>query len=303
MQLIICQLCLSKALSNLPKEKEKEKRCLIRSKSVNVPKEWKKIYVGFGNWLRELAVNSAGGLKDGQGRPREALLNWLLKDKKKVSSGGMCSNKRVLEDERVWLAKLQVRYVVSYWLLSLIPSPFFLFSVNTALVSKLWILTTSPASWEICMPVKKQKLKPDVEQQTGSKLGKEYVKAVYCHPAYFNLYAKYNMWNARLDEAQAGIKIAGENIDKLRYTDDTTLNIRKWRGTEEHFDESKRGEWKSWLKTFKKLRSWHLAGKAMGKQWKLRQTLFSWAPKALQKVTAAMKLKDSCSLEEKLWQT
>ena len=44
--------------------------------------------------------------------------------------------------------------------------------------------TTWPASWEICMQVKKQKLKPDMEQKTGTKLGKEYIKAVYCHPAY-----------------------------------------------------------------------------------------------------------------------
>ena len=44
--------------------------------------------------------------------------------------------------------------------------------------------TTLPASWEICMQVKKQKLEPNLEQQTGSKLGKEYVKAVYRHPAY-----------------------------------------------------------------------------------------------------------------------
>jgi len=59
-------------------------------------------------------------------------------------------------------------------------------------------------------------------QQTGSKLGKEYVKAVYCHPALFNLYAEYIMRNAGLDEAQAGIKIAGRNINNLRYTNDTT---------------------------------------------------------------------------------
>ena len=52
-------------------------------------------------------------------------------------------------------------------------------------------------------------------------MGKEYVKAVYCHPAY--LYAEYIMWNARLDEAQAGIKIARRNISNLRYTDDTIL--------------------------------------------------------------------------------
>ena len=44
--------------------------------------------------------------------------------------------------------------------------------------------TTLPASWEICIQVKKQKLEPNLEQQTGSKLGKEYVKAVYRHPAY-----------------------------------------------------------------------------------------------------------------------
>ena len=43
---------------------------------------------------------------------------------------------------------------------------------------------TLPASWKICMRVKKQHLEPDMEEQTGSKLGKEYVKAVYCHPAY-----------------------------------------------------------------------------------------------------------------------
>ena len=59
-------------------------------------------------------------------------------------------------------------------------------------------------------------------KQIGSKLGKEYVKAVYCHPAYLT-YAEYIMLNAGLDEAQAGIKISGRNISDLRYADDTTL--------------------------------------------------------------------------------
>ena len=68
------------------------------------------------------------------------------------------------------------------------------------------------------MQVKKQQL--DMEQKTGSKLGKEYVKAVYCHPAYLT-YAEYIMWNAGLDKAQAGIKITWRNIDNLRYVDDT----------------------------------------------------------------------------------
>ena len=61
-----------------------------------------------------------------------------------------------------------------------------------------------------------------MEQQTGSKLGKEYVKAVYCHPAYLT-YAEYIMRNAGLDEAQAGIKIARRNINNLRYTDESPL--------------------------------------------------------------------------------
>ena len=75
--------------------------------------------------------------------------------------------------------------------------------------------TTWPASWEICMQVKKQQLEPDMGQQTGSKLGKKYMKAVMS-PCLFNLYAEYIMQNARLDEAQAGIKIAGRNINKDR---------------------------------------------------------------------------------------
>ena len=65
------------------------------------------------------------------------------------------------------------------------------------------------------MQVKKQHLQPDREQQTGSKLGKEYIKAVYYHPAYLT-YAEYIMWNAGLDEAQVGIKISGRNINNLR---------------------------------------------------------------------------------------
>jgi len=90
------------------------------------------------------------------------------------------------------------------------------------------------------MQVKKQHLELDMEQWTGSKLGKEYVKAVY---------AEYIMQNAWLDEAQAGIKIAGRNIHDLKYADDTILYGRKWRGTKEPLDESERGEWKRWLKT------------------------------------------------------
>ena len=67
------------------------------------------------------------------------------------------------------------------------------------------------------MQFNNQQLEPDIGQQTGSILGKEYVKTVY----YF--YAEYIMWNASLDEAQAWIKVPGRNINNLRYADDTTL--------------------------------------------------------------------------------
>ena len=72
------------------------------------------------------------------------------------------------------------------------------------------------------MQVRKQQLELDMEQQTGSKLGKEYVKAVYCPLAYLT-YAEYIMRNAGLDEAQTGIKIVGRNTNDLRCADDTTL--------------------------------------------------------------------------------
>ena len=74
------------------------------------------------------------------------------------------------------------------------------------------------------MQIRKQQLGLDMEQQTGSKSGKEYVKPLYCEtPCLFNLYAEYIMRNAGLGEAQAGIKIARRNINNLRHADDTSL--------------------------------------------------------------------------------
>ena len=85
-----------------------------------------------------------------------------------------------------------------------------------------------------------------MEQLTGSELRKESDRAVYCHPAYL-LYAEYILQNAGLDESQAGIKIAGRNINNLRYADDTTLMAE----SEEELKplDEERGEWKGWLKT------------------------------------------------------
>ena len=71
--------------------------------------------------------------------------------------------------------------------------------------------------------VKKEQLEPGMEQQTGSKLGKGVHQGCILSHCLFNFYAEYIMWNARLDEAQAGVKISGRNIYNLRYADDTIL--------------------------------------------------------------------------------
>ena len=95
------------------------------------------------------------------------------------------------------------------------------------------------------MQVKKQQLELDMEQQTGSKSGKEYVKAMLS-PCSFNLCAEYLMRNARLDEAQAGIKIAGRNSNNLMYADTTLVAeskelkslLMKVKGSEKVYDHS-----------------------------------------------------------------
>ena len=111
------------------------------------------------------------------------------------------------------------------------------------------------------------------------------------------------MQNARLDEAQTGINISGRNINNLRYTDDTTFMAESEEELKSLLMKVKEESEKIGLK-LNIQKSWHpvpsLHGKQMGKQWKQCQTLFLGAPKSLQMVTAAMKLKDACSLEEKL---
>ena len=71
------------------------------------------------------------------------------------------------------------------------------------------------------MQDKKQQLEPDMEQQTGSKLRREYIRAIHCHPVYLTYMQSTSC--EMLDEAQAGIKTAGRNINNLRYTEDITL--------------------------------------------------------------------------------
>ena len=121
-------------------------------------------------------------------------------------------------------------------------------------------------------------------------------------PCLFNLYAEYITRNAGLEETQAGIKIAGRNINNLRYADDTTVMAE----SEEELksllmkvkEESEKAGFKlniqkTKIMTSSPITSWQIEGK----QW---LTLFFWAPKSLQMMIAAMKLKDAYSLEEKL---
>ena len=115
------------------------------------------------------------------------------------------------------------------------------------------------------------------------------------------------MRNAGLDGAQGGIKIAGENINNLKYADDFTLMAESKQELKSFLMKVKEESEKSGLKLniqkTKIIASGLITSWQIGKQWKQWQTLFSWTPKSLQVVTAAVKLKDACSLEEKLWET
>ena len=113
------------------------------------------------------------------------------------------------------------------------------------------------------------------------------------------------MQNAGLDEAQAGIKIAGRNIDNLRYADDTTLMAESeelksllMKVKEESAKVGlKHNIQKTKIMASSPITSWEIDGETM----ETVTDFIFWAPKSLQMVTAAMELKDACSLEEKLW--
>ena len=158
------------------------------------------------------------------------------------------------------------------------------------------------------MQVRKQQLELDMEQQTGSKYEKEYIKHQGCILSPYLLYAECIMWNARLDEAQAEIKIARRNINNLKYTDDTIFMTE----SEEELksllmkvkEESEEAGLKLNIQNSKIMVSGSITSQQIyGEIMKKWQALFSWASKSLQMVTAAMKLKDAFSLEEKLWQS
>ena len=120
-------------------------------------------------------------------------------------------------------------------------------TINCAKFWKRWeYQTTWPASWEICMQVRKQQLELGMEQQTGSKSGKEYIKA-YCHPAYLTCMQNilWEMLGWMKDKLESRL------LEEITITSDVQMKPpygTKWRRTKEPLDGSERGEWKSWLK-------------------------------------------------------
>ena len=156
------------------------------------------------------------------------------------------------------------------------------------------------------MQVEMQLLEPDLEQETGSKLGKELCQGCILSPCLFNFYAEYIMRNAGLDEAQAGIKIAGRNINNLRYAGDTTLKAESKEELKSLLMKVKEESEKLGLKlNIQKMKimasvpstSWQIDGETM--EIMTYFFFFFWAQKLLWMVTAAKKLKDACSLEKK----
>ena len=137
------------------------------------------------------------------------------------------------------------------------------------------------------------------------KIGKGVRQGCILSSCLYNLYAEYILRNAGLDEAQARIKIAGRNINNLRYADDTTLMAE----SEEELksllmkvkEESEKAGLKLNIQKTEIMASGPITSRQIdGETMETVTDYFSWAPKSLQMVTAAMKLKDACSLEEKL---
>ena len=137
------------------------------------------------------------------------------------------------------------------------------------------------------------------------QIGKGIPQGCILSPCLFNLYAEYIMRNPDLEEVQAGIKIAGRNIDNLRYADDTTFMAESEEEPKSLLMKVKeKGEklglklniQKTKITASGPITSWEIDGETV----ETVVRLFCGAPKSLQMVTAAMKLKDAYSLEEKL---
>ena len=140
------------------------------------------------------------------------------------------------------------------------------------------------------------------------QIGKGIWQGCILLPCLFNSFAEYIMWNAGLDEAQAGMKIVGKNINNLKYADDTTLMAESKEELKTLLMKVKEESEKVGLKlniqktkimASRPITSWEIVGETV----ETVSNFIFGAPKSLQMVIAAMQLKDTYSLEEKLWPT
>ena len=164
------------------------------------------------------------------------------------------------------------------------------------------------------MQVKKQQLELDMEQQTGSKSEEEYIKAVYLtayiniQPCLFKLYAEYITRNPGLDEAQAGIKIAGRNINNLRYADDTTLMAESEEKLKSLLmrvkEEGEKVDLKVNIQKTKIMASGPITSRQIfGETMEIETDLIFWGSKITADGDCSHEIKRPFSLEEKLWPT
>ena len=144
-----------------------------------------------------------------------------------------------------------------------------------------------------------------MEQQTGSKSGKEYIKAVYCHPAYLTYMQSTSCEMPHWMKHKLESRFLGEKINNLRYADDTTLMaeseeelkslLMKVKEESEKFG-LKLNIQKTKIMASSPITSWQIGGETV----ETVTDFIFWVLKSLHMVTEAMKLKDACSLEEKL---
>ena len=177
--------------------------------------------------------------------------------------------------------------------------------------NKLWkILKEMGIPDQPYLPLEKSVCRSEATVRTGHgttdwfQIGKGVHQGWILSPCLFNFYAEYVVRNAGLEEAQAGIKIAGRNINHLRYADDTTLMaeseelkslLMKVKENSEKVG-LKLNIWKTKIMASSPITSWEIDGETV----ETVSDFIFWAPKSLQMVIAAMKLKDAYSLEEKL---
>ena len=167
---------------------------------------------------------------------------------------------------------------------------------------------TRPPDLPLEKPVSSQEVTVRIGHGTTDwfQIGKGVCQGCILSPCLFNSCAEHIMWNARPGEAQAEIKISGRNINNLRYTDDTTL-MAESKELKSLLMKLKEESEKAGLKlNIQKCWSWHPVQSLLANRWGNNgnsDRLFWGASKSLQMVIAAVILKDTCSLEEKLWQT